>query len=118
MLQTGLPGWKGGGASACESFIRRRFAARHAEQARNVDPRQLPHPSFVTAPPTRSTTLPPAAGTARSPSRRAPVCRAFAFATSRVRSADGAGPIKHGELPSAGQHIVAKDVAGTVIAAD
>jgi hypothetical protein len=33
MLPTGLPGWKVGGASACESFIWRRFAARQTEQA-------------------------------------------------------------------------------------
>jgi hypothetical protein len=27
-------------------------------------------------------------------------------------SADGAGPIKHGEFPSAGHHVVSQDVAG------
>src|SRR5512132_4323663 len=119
MLPTGLPGWNGGGASACESFIRRHFVARQGQQARTVYPRQLPrHPSSATAPPTRSTTSPPAADTARSPSSRAPICRVFAFPTSRLLSADGAGPIKHGELPSARQRIVAKDVAGIIIAAD
>jgi hypothetical protein len=33
-------------------------------------------------------------------------------------SADGAGPIKHGEFPSAGHHVVSQDVAGAIVAAD
>ena len=33
------------------------------------------------------------------------------------RSADRAGPIKHGELPSGRQRIVPQDVAGAIVAA-
>jgi hypothetical protein len=33
-------------------------------------------------------------------------------------SADSAGPIKHGEFPSTGHHVVSQDVAGAIVAAN
>jgi hypothetical protein len=107
MVPTALPGWNGEGASARESLIRRRFVARSAEQARTACPPLAHHPSSAPAP--RAAKCDDLRGVLQcaEPSHFQP------HASCQPMAPDGSNMVSSHRPVSA-----AKDVAGTIIAAD